>query len=357
MAIYLLTSFSFILASIFDIIHTKWNKNQKFYCYFLFALMLFFMVGGRACGFDYDNYKYYYDNVQHSIYWNRNADYFGIEKGYAILNYICTSFRQLLLVMAFLTMGTYSIFIYKKSPLPFLSLFLLLGTFVYPMMMGQYRQALAIGFVLMSILYSNHLFLFLSFIGLASFFHISALLSLLLLFVPKRICNKKTYVILLLIALITNLLLGNIFGNYLSLFPSFIENKMEVYTEAEQNMRYGLNMAMLLRIAIFGLFWWKRDSLLRYKDGIYFLNIYFLSLLIYLGLGFLPQLGGRGSIYFYFFEIILASMLIKTDVNRKHKIGCLILFLLLGTYRQITFFSEWGDEFIPYKYDFLSWCI
>ena len=357
MAIYLLTSFSFILASIFDIIHTKWNKNQKFYCYFLFALMLFFMVGGRACGFDYDNYKYYYDNVQHSIYWNRNADYFGIEKGYAILNYICTSFRQLLLVMAFLTMGTYSIFIYKKSPLPFLSLFLLLGTFVYPMMMGQYRQALAIGFVLMSILYSNHLFLFLSFIGLASFFHISALLSLLLLFVPKRICNKKTYVILLLIALITNLLLGNIFGNYLSLFPSFIENKMEVYTEAEQNMRYGLNMAMLLRIAIFGLFWWKRDSLLRYKDGIYFLNIYFLSLLIYLGLGFLPQLGGRGSIYFYFFEIILASMLIKTEVNRKHKIGVLILFLLLGTYRQITFFSEWGDEFIPYKYDFLSWCI
>ena len=122
-------------------------------------------------------------------------------------------------------------------------------------------------------------------------------------------------------------------------------------------MRYGLNMAMLLRIAIFGLFWWKREYLLRYKDGIYFLNIYFLSLLIYLGLGFLPQLGGRGSIYFYFFEIILASMLIKTEVNRKHKIGVLILFLLLGTYRQITFFSEWGDEFIPYKYDFLSWCI
>lgn len=312
------------------------------------------MVGGRACGFDYDNYKYYYDNVQHSIYWSRNADYFGIEKGYAILNYICTSFRQLLFVMAFLTMGTYSFFIYKKSPLPFFSLFLLLGMSVYPMMMGQYRQALAIGFVLMSILHRNNLFLFLSLVGVATLFHISALLALLLLLIPQRICKKNTYIILLLIALSSNLLLGNIFSDYLSLLPSFIENKMEFYTETEKDIRYGLNMAMLLRIVIFSLLWWKRESLLIYKEGIYFLNIYFLSLLIYLGLGFLPQLGGRGSTYFYFFEIILASMIIKSEKNRKHRLAFFIFFLLLGTYRQISFFSEWEDDFIPYKYNFLS---
>lgn len=349
---YLLIAFSLICLSLFEI-YTKYrNTVPKMYFYTCFAFILFLFIGLRSCGFDYDNYQYYFNNLKQSDFWVGNASYFGIEKGYALLNYLCSDYRTLLLIMSFLTVGTYSYFIYKKSPYPFLSLFLLLGTFVYPMMMGQYRQALAIGFCIMAILYRKRVLLCLFFMALALLFHVSALIVILALLMPNRILNWKFYSFLLLCALICNFSLKDIFNEYLSLFPSFVENKMEVYVEAEKDMRYGLNLAMLLRLMIFILFWWKRRFFLLYEDGKLYFNIYFLSLIIYLGLGFLPQLGGRGSIYFYFFEVILVPMLICAETNKKYKFAYLLFFIILSVYRQISFFSEWGSDFIPYKYDF-----
>ena len=106
-----------------------------------------------------------------------------------------------------------------------------------------------------------------------------------------------------------NLFLGSIFKSYISSFPAFVSQKLGFYAETE-NFSYGLNMAMLLRLISFGILFYFKNKISNYKYTNYFINLYFISLFIYLGFGFLPQLGGRGSIYFYYFEFILISMLL-----------------------------------------------
>lgn len=337
--------------ALLDVYYKRWDVYQKMYLYFLLIFSLFIIIGYRECGFDYANYDYYF-RILNSDAWSNNSDVLGVEIGYAYLNYVCHNYREVLVVMAGLTVGLYSCFIYKYSPLPFFSLFLLLGTFVYPTLMGQYRQALAIGLVVIATSFKEKKVIFLLLISLAALFHVSSLLAILLLFLSDRLYSKRTYTILLLAALISNLLLGVLFTQYIALFPDFVAPKLEFYSDSEDGLSVGLNMAMILRVVIFLLFWHKRESLLQFKNGGYFLNIYFLSLLIYLGLGFLPQLGGRGSIYFYFFELILAAMLIVKEQRKIFLFTC--FFFLLSVYRQISFFNQWGSEYIPYQLDLYS---
>ncbi|MDY3266610.1 MAG: EpsG family protein [Phocaeicola sp.] len=351
---YLYLSLLLCIFSILDV-YTKYiNKYHKLYTYLFFTLWIFFMVAFRDCGFDYDNYKHYFNYITNSVYWESNASDFGVETGYALLNYYCTSFRQLLIIMATLTVGIYFIYIYKKSNYPFISIFLLLGSYVYPMMMGQYRQALAIGICLIAVEFRKHKALSIFIILIASLFHVSAFLGLLFLIIPEKEYNWRVYVLLLLFALISNLLLGNIFKDFISSMPTFVEDKLDYYTVVEKETKYGLNLAMLLKIFIFCILWWRKEYLFKDKENIYFLNIYFMSLLIYLGLGFLPQLSGRGSIYFYFFEVIIASRLLYSEKDKILKLSFLVFFIMLGFYRQVSFFSEWSKDFIPYKYNLFS---
>lgn len=338
---------SFLL-TLFDVLYKRWSSVSKLYWYIVFTIFIFLIVGFRNCGFDFDNYLYYYHYLD-SEAWDNNAGAFGVEIGYAFLNYICCSYRQLLVVMAFATIGLYSYFIYKNSPLPFFSLFLLLATFIYPFAMGQYRQALAIAIVLLASLYKEKRVILLCLLGLASLFHLSSLLAILLLFISDKIYPRRVYLIFLLFALVSNLFLYSFFFQSLNILPEIAMKKLGFYMYAEQNLSYGLNFAMLLRVVTFFLFWYRKDSILQFKYGGYFFNIYFLSLLLYLGLGFLPQLAGRGSIYFYFYELILAGMVVSKE--NKLKLLIAFFFLCISIYRQITFFAEWKYDFIPYKSD------
>ena len=70
---------------------------------------------------------------------------------------------------------------------------------------------------------------------------------------------------------------------------------------------------------------------------------------MYLALGFLPQLSVRGAVYFYLFEIVLASMIIYRMPSIKKKLYIYSFFILISIYRQISFFNEYHDEYIPYK--------
>ena len=56
--------------------------------------------------------------------------------------------------------------------------------------MGQYRQGLAISFVLWALLNRDNKVVFFSLVGLASLFHISSLLALGVLMVPSQILKN-----------------------------------------------------------------------------------------------------------------------------------------------------------------------
>lgn len=340
-----------LFTGLFGLLETFTNFRQQFnqfhwYIFTGLTCFLIIFVGFRECGFDYDNYESYFKTL-HSSFWKENATVVGVEKGYAYLNYLASSYQGLLFGIAIVTVSLQLWFIYKYSPLPCFTVFLILGVYLYPFFMGQYRQGLAISFVLWALLNRENKTVFFSLIVLAYFFHISALLAIGVLIIPSRILSIRYYLILLFTALLMNLFLDSVFKSYISSLPAFISQKLEFYAETE-SFSYGLNMAMLLRLTNFGILFYFKDKVLSYKYGGYFINLFFISLFIYLGFGFLPQLGGRGSIYFYYFEFILIAMLLTRLYGLK-KIFFFSLFAGIALMRQLIFFREWADDYIPYK--------
>lgn len=326
----------------------KYSKYKP-YVLFLFTLFLIWFVGFRECGFDYENYSHYFD-LLHTNFWKSNAEFLVVEKPYALLNYMLPSLTAVYVVFAILTCGIMSVFLYKNSPYPFYSYFLLLGVIVYISFMGQYRQGLAIPLVLVAFSCKERMQRILL-IALASCIHVSAILGLLVFVIPNRILKGKYYVLLLGLALVSNLTLLVVFRTQLGSLSGFIASKLSYYMSEEEGLVYGINLAMLLRLASFCIFYKYRSFIQQNPNGILYFNIYFLSLLIYLGLGFLPQLSGRGSLYFYVMEVVVATILLKNLRTSSQVRGCIFFFFTaIALYRQMGFLlGESGESYIPYK--------
>ena len=330
-----------------EVFNNKLIRKYKFFILFVYILFLCIFIGLRDCGFDYSNYQYYY-RILHSDFWKNNADFVLVEKGYAFINYIMPSFRMVYIFFAIVSCTVLNSFIVRHTHYVFLTHFLLLGVLIYLYFMGQYRQGMAIPIVLLG-LCQNNKFNTVLLIILASFVHNSALIALLALFVPKNYIKGRYYIILLLIALLSNILMTKLFSSYINFFPSFISQKLEYYTESEEGLRYGINLAMLLRLVVLFIFYKYKQEIEKDENGALYFNYYFLSMLIYLGLGFLPQLSGRGSIYFYIFDTVTLSALLYNISSLKTKMIIFLFFISIGAYRQLSFFKSTDDEFLPYK--------
>lgn len=347
MIIYFIIALFTGLIAFIEVFNKSIISKYEWYLLSLYTLFLIIFIGFRDCGFDYENYKYYY-KILHSNFWKNNADFVLVEKGYAFLNYLLPSFRTIYMLFAFISCSMTSIFLYKYSHYPFLSHFLLLGVLIYLFFMGQFRQGVAIPIILFALVQQDNRKKLLLII-IASFIHNSAILALLAFLVPKSFLKGRYYILLLLIAFIINIAMTNAFLSYIHFMPSFIAQKLEFYSNSEEGMRYGINLAMLLRLIILYIFYKYKDEISKTELGTLFFNYYFLALLLYLGLGFLPQLSGRGSIYFYIFEVILIPLVIYNMPKLRMKMCIFSFFILIGIYRQISFFRSTDDEFIPYK--------
>lgn len=346
MNVYTVISIAIFLLSFYEIYIRYPNRTYKNIVCVIIFLVFFSILAFRECGFDYSNYQYYFKWLN-SSYWKNNAEVLQVEGGYALLNYFSSSYRMVIIIMAFITCFFVFIFLYKTSPFPVFSLFLMLGSFYYPMMMGQYRQAMAVGICLFALLFKKKC-VFILFVFIAMQFHMSSILMFIILFLPKKIYKLKYYIIFFALALFSNLFIKDLFLTNINLLPDFIMRKLEYYSKTEAGLVLGINMAMLLRLTTFVLFYYNMKNISSHRNGILFFNIYFVALLIYLGLGFLPQLGGRGSLYFYFIEIVLAAILINR--TSKHKLFYTTYFLFIAIHRQLSFFSEWSSDYIPYKH-------
>lgn len=324
------------------------EANQKIHklLFALFTIFAIIFVGFRECGFDYDSYMNLFEDFMMPG-WKENAQINNIELGYAFINYLLGDYYLVLVVMAFVTITLQFVFIYKYSPYPFLTLFLMLGVMLYPSLMGQYRQALAIAIVLWAFVDRKNKLKFLSLILIASMFHATSLIGLLVYFIPDKFFKTKYYFILLGIGLFLNFILEPFVLSIAPFLPALMSDKIEIYSSAEDFI-LGLNIAMLLRIIIMLIFIFNKDKILENKSGALYFNIYFLSLFIYLALGAIPQIALRGGIYFYYFEFVLASMLIYR-MKGFFRYVWLFFFISLSIWRQVSFFIEWTDDYVPYS--------
>lgn len=316
------------------------------YFFLSFVLLLFFVAGFRECGFDFYNYNVYFEELNSPDWFSRGFE-IGSEPGYSFVNYALGNYPAVIVVITAAILFVQFEFIYTFSALPFLALIFYLGLFMYPSTMGQYRQALAIGVVLWAIVNREHKLKFFLLIALAMMFHLSAILGILALFIPHRLRSLRFYLILFVGAIVCSLVAQTIYTNFISSLPQYVATKLAHYA-ATENSPLGINSAVLLRAFVFFTCFYFRDKSSTTPYNSLFLNIYFLSLLIYTALGFAPQVAGRGSIYFSFFEIILVSNLIFVLKGWRSMIF-FVIFVAFSAYRHLQFFGQWSDDYIPYK--------
>ncbi len=309
------------------------------------AFLFFLLIGFRFCGYDYLSYLEIYESIK------GGNDVLGMEPGFATLCSSSSSFRILIIIVALLTMLLHSLFIYKTSDLPIFSLFLLSSTLLLPTFMGQCRQGLAIGFVAFAFYYYNNknYYFYLLFVVLAALFHYSALISLFFLFVPRNIKSSKYYFITIVISIFLSQFFQPLLFKIIDLIPNLAVVERLLFYSENDDVKLGFNTAILIRIFVVSLCFYYRANI----KSIFFplmLNIYHLSIIIYLIIGpIIPQLGGRGALYFSYFDIILIPFVIKA-ASGYNRYVLIFLFFLLTLLRIFQFFhDDFNYEcYVPY---------
>lgn len=339
----------FLLLLFFSLVEIHYPGKKKIayiYFYVVIWLFLFFFVGFRTVGFDYDNYKYAFKYLSTS-YWVDNAEYLKYELLYSYLNYFLCDYTVLIAVLSCFILVAVFIFIYKYSSLPFFSLFLFSGLFLYTFTMGQYRQMTAISVVLLGLVFYHKRIVLLLCIFIACLFHTSAIIAFAYLFIPNKLYSKRVYLILIALAFISNLTLGPFFFSMIGSFPPYIADKLEMYASWETTI-LGFNAVTIFRLLIIYLLVKYGHSMKGYLLNDVFVNSYILSVLIYIALGFLPSLAGRGTLYLMVTELVLGANLLYTFRN-KLRVIFFVIYILLIAARELSFFKEWGGDYIPYK--------
>lgn len=332
-----------ILASLVSINNTCTNRTLL---YKSAGLIIIIFVVFRGNGYDWFPYVELYDMLQHG----KDSTVF-IEYGFRFIFFISPSFRLALIVVGVISLWTLFKGFSKFNPkLPILGLLILSSTLLLPTFMGQIRQGLAIGIVSIAIWNNykgerlNAFFL----ICLACLFHVSAAITIVILFVQKKQYSFKTYICIIA----GGLILYSFALKGLSFLLSFFENRIFakiMYYAYSENEVLGITSTIVIRITtLFLALYFNRD---RDPKVSYLCNIYALAIIIYLVFGFIPQIAGRGSYYFVIYEALLVPYIVFSLRKKPKEYLCGYLLVIgLSIYRIISFFNSDFNlySFVPY---------
>jgi hypothetical protein len=342
LVIFILLSVAAIVECIFQ---DQLRLSQKKTVYIFFVFLLICLAGFRwETGFDFESYYELFYSLK-----NNSKLTLSVEPGVLFLQTFFSSFAYYILFVAIFSITLKSYFFCKQSPFPFLSLFIYFSTVFLLYEMGQIRQSIAISFVLVSIFYKNIKWKQLIFIFIAIVFHYSAILAILLLFIPNKTFNNTTYILPIVIAFIFTLFMSSIFMYIYKFLPSLAVAKIEYYLLEEEGISGISTKLLTYKLFLCTLLIIYKNKLMLFKLGYYFINIYFLSVVIYVVFKFIPQIAGRGSLYFSIFEIILVPMLFSIVKMKSNRIIISVLLVFLYSYFYFSALITWQDVLIPYK--------
>jgi hypothetical protein len=316
------------------------------------SISLILFAGLRLnVGFDYENYESMFSGVISGV------DFF-VEPLFLsfiyLFDYLNLGYTVFLFFIAFLSITIKVKFINIYSLIPVLSILLYFSRIFVISDFGQIRQGLALGFILFTYrpIIERKFKKFLLIVFCSSLIHAAAILFLPIYFAVDKKIERKSMFLIILIAFILATI--NLEAVLIQLFSSFLPagliSKLLFYADNEEFI--GLTFSMFLRGSIVLLcmtvYW---NKIIDNKEWLVIFNIYYWGYIFYLIFNSLPQLGGRGSLYFQQFEILLFPLLVSITVNKIHQVIFVLFFI---------FYSVWGlkstldsqDVFIPYQYIF-----
>lgn len=178
---------------------------QNLYLVSLFILLSIF-AGMRAIDVSRDggNYAYMFDSVfQYSDWFTSNNELMAVVIPVTLKYLGVYSYFSIFLIFAILGVGFKFLAIKKYSPLPLLSVLLYYNNFFTVHEMTQIRAGIATGILLLTIndIYQKNFIRFLLKVLVASTFHISSLVFLLVYCINPKQINKKLYLAVLFIVI------------------------------------------------------------------------------------------------------------------------------------------------------------
>lgn len=346
MTIYFVLFFLFMILSCLQF---KTNENAnigKIFIFFAFASIFFLAALRGDIDRDHENYENIYSYVV-------NGQNYLIEPTFYAFSYfsklICNSPVILFIIFALIGVYIKSKAILKLSVYPTLAIFVYYCDYFLLHEMTQIRVGVAAGICFLSLheYVNGNKLKFIYYIAFATIFHVSAMLFVLLLFIPKGDIKRKEFYfyITLLIASYTLYFSNYGFASLFSLIPiDFVQQKFLMYSQQVENGNsIDVNVFSILQIIkIFSIvilysYFKINNSRVRYIDCT-ILRLYIYSCIAWVIFFDIPAFAIRISELFGFSEVLLLPIL---AISFKQKsIGLLIVILICSLMFYINIFHN-----------------
>lgn len=318
--------------------HFKYNWKLYFFRVSIFMILLL-TLRHDFVGTDTQNYRCLYDifanmSFQKALIYINNP---GFVYFFQLSSRLGLSFSLVLFIQAFFYIGSLTYIIKRYSKLPTLSywIFLTMGYFIFATTM---RQAIAMSFTLISydFIKRKKKWCFLLFVGLASTFHLSAIIFLPAYWIDKFKYNRKT--LLIIISIISIIIL----------FKDQISRLMLGYTitsyEQKATGGYFLILFLVVLLAL-GIFYKKRFLVDENNKMLFFMIAASLALI---AVARVNPVFFRITNYYQVFVILYVPNLITSLKDKMMKFILTYGFIVLGLYYFYFKLESYGIRMHPY---------
>jgi len=360
MEIYLVIYFVLCAFTILDIYYILPDRIIHLF-YFITYLMIIILVGLRwETGTDWMAYVEHFEGI--SDFASTSPLLTQMEYGYSILCYLVKIFSSNYTTLLIIHSIIYYFFIFKgiKRLSPYFFLSVLLFCAFTMGVLGSHRQLLAVALIFYGtkFIFSRNFILYLFIVLIASIFHTTALLCIILYFLNR---DFSTIALISIICIAFVLGKTNIPAKAFGLIGALdgIGDKLMFYLEGGKDTakEYGVSIIGLIKRLLFvGVFIYGKDSLSKkipYYAAI--LNFYIVGIVVYfLFSSSLTVLVSRGGLYFNVFEPVLISCQLLLFTSAKDRVilaSGLFIFTIFYFTQSI---AEYPDLFLPYKGLFIN---
>lgn len=345
MVIYFLTFLTILLSNLINI---KLAKDSKFFIYTLFGFFLIFFIGFRhEIGGDWTAYLNHFENFDTSSIFSIFNSW---DIGYAFFEYISSVFG-----FGIYGVNTLCAIFFTLSFLYFIKIFnlklsrALLIAFPYLIMvvaMGYSRQGVAIGFamVFFALLYQRKLLKSLVFLLLATLFHKTAIVSIIVLFLNRRFINFKTIVISIpFVVLYVYILLPRLQGLYINYFLQEMQSSGAI-------VRIFINIVASFILIVFAK---RYKTIFGERDFEFWKPFIYISIVVFLFAILLniTTIADRILLYFYPLQIVVFSRMLYLIKDKNLKNICFLGYILFSFLILFIFlnFVTYSEHWIPYN--------
>lgn len=312
-----------------------------------FIIMALFLCASYFNGSDWRQYELYYNLI---TFENFKEIYF--EKGYVLYNlifkYLKIDFFEMFIFTKIIIILIFKKIIFKYSENKYLTMglfFSFMGIFLF--IDCPFRNLIAIGIVLYAQKYlTKSKIKYILFIIMASLFHNSAIIFILLIIKLRKTFKKE--ILFIIIILIFIFLSNDILLSKLLSYMPFYDTRIIHYLGSKYDEGKIISVGSLEKILIIFLLLVTKKTKIINKKIIYYSIIYFLLYRIGLTFKFLA----RYAFYFQLFYLVALSNIIMTTEKIKQKI---IITLVFGyaMLQMITVIHK-NYEYLPYT-TYMSW--